>query len=398
MRIGMLLDTAFPPDSRVENEAVSLLGDGHEVYLFSLDYQGNQPERETINGIRVCRFRASHLTYRLSALAYSLPLFRARITPLIRQFVEEVSPDVLHIHDMVLGDAGMRVASDRGLPVVLDLHENRPVIMRQYIHLKKFPGKYIIRPQRWERAQRRLVQQANRVIVVTPEARDELVRDSGKSPEAVTVVPNTIHPAIYLSYPVNPGIIPPSADFTLLYMGDTGLRRGTDTAIRALSILRNAGHNARLVLVGSNSEDPELRKLTGALGLDDYVLFEGWQDVRHFPSYTVASDICLSPLKRNLHHDTTFANKIFQYMAFGKPLVVSDCPAQARVVREERAGLVHRADDPSDLAAKVITLIENATLRKKMGEHARLAVQERWNWKQTSQDLLQMYRSLTDHA
>jgi hypothetical protein len=34
MRIGMILDTPFPPDSRVENEAVSLIKADHEVFLF----------------------------------------------------------------------------------------------------------------------------------------------------------------------------------------------------------------------------------------------------------------------------------------------------------------------------------------------------------------------------
>ena len=41
MRIGMILDSVFPPDPRVENEAVSLIKADHEVFLFCLHY-GNQ--------------------------------------------------------------------------------------------------------------------------------------------------------------------------------------------------------------------------------------------------------------------------------------------------------------------------------------------------------------------
>ena len=48
----MVLDAEFPPDSRVENEAVSLIGAGHEVHLFSLNY-GSHPDYEEINGIHV---------------------------------------------------------------------------------------------------------------------------------------------------------------------------------------------------------------------------------------------------------------------------------------------------------------------------------------------------------
>ncbi|WBX68148.1 hypothetical protein PG910_08500 [Tenacibaculum dicentrarchi] len=40
-RIGMILDKTFPPDPRVENEAIELLKQGHQVFLFCLTY-GNQ--------------------------------------------------------------------------------------------------------------------------------------------------------------------------------------------------------------------------------------------------------------------------------------------------------------------------------------------------------------------
>lgn len=44
MRIGMILDKIFPPDPRVENEAISLIENGHEVYLFCLKY--NKKEKD----------------------------------------------------------------------------------------------------------------------------------------------------------------------------------------------------------------------------------------------------------------------------------------------------------------------------------------------------------------
>ena len=48
MKIGMILDAEFPPDPRVENEAVSLVKNGHEVFLFCLQY-GQQKPSEVIN-------------------------------------------------------------------------------------------------------------------------------------------------------------------------------------------------------------------------------------------------------------------------------------------------------------------------------------------------------------
>ena len=46
----MILDAPFPPDPRVENEAVSLIKAGHEVFLFCLKYADEVSE--VINGIQ----------------------------------------------------------------------------------------------------------------------------------------------------------------------------------------------------------------------------------------------------------------------------------------------------------------------------------------------------------
>ena len=138
MKIGFFLDQSFPPDSRVENEAYSLIRAGHEVHLFSLDYQKLTPTEEEINGIKVHRYAAGKLTYKLSALAYTNNWFKKSISKHIKNFINKVNPDVLHIHDMVIAQSVMDLNRDSyQLPVVLDLHENRPEIMQYYPHLKK---------------------------------------------------------------------------------------------------------------------------------------------------------------------------------------------------------------------------------------------------------------------
>ena len=45
MKIGMILDAKFPPDPRVENEAVSLINAGHEVFIFCLKYSDEKDQK-----------------------------------------------------------------------------------------------------------------------------------------------------------------------------------------------------------------------------------------------------------------------------------------------------------------------------------------------------------------
>lgn len=397
MRIGMFLDTSFPPDSRVENEAYSLIADGHEVFLFSLNFNNLRPEQTNINGIQVHRYPTDTVLYKSSALAYPIPLFHWLVKRRIKDFITRYKPQVLHVHDMVLAEAVLSENKQWKLPFVLDLHENRPEIMRYYPHLQRFPGKLLIKPAVWIRAQRRLMKEADKLILVTAEAKRVAVEQDEIAAAKITVVPNTIHPEIFYSYPIENRLLEKFAGgFNVVYAGDTGLRRGTDTAIRAVALLKEAIPGLQLILVGKSTEDIQLKALASELDVENQVFFEGWQPVSLFPSYFKLAQLCISPIKRNLHHDTTFANKIFQYMAMGKPLLVSDCPPQVRVVEGERCGLVHEAGNAEEMSEKVLQLYKNESLRKEMGGNARRAVEERWNWQHTSKDMLRLYRALND--
>jgi len=75
MNIGMILDSSFPPDPRVENQAVSLIEDGHNVHLYCLDYSQKLVQKEVINGINVHRYKFAKHIYSFSALAYSNPYY-----------------------------------------------------------------------------------------------------------------------------------------------------------------------------------------------------------------------------------------------------------------------------------------------------------------------------------
>ncbi len=393
MRIGVFLDQSFPPDSRVENEAYSLTEAGHSVDLFSLNFKNLTPSFEEVNGIRVHRIEVSRIIYKLSALAYTFPFFHFMLRFAIKGFINEVKPEVLHIHDMLIAKAVMDV-NDKyfHLPVVLDLHENRPEILRFYPHLQKFPGKYMISIDKWRKAQSSLIERANHVVMVTPEAIQDAVSETNKELSSFTAVANTIEPDIYYSYTLDENIKERfSGKFNIVYVGDTGLRRGLDTSIEMLEILMEKIPEINLIVVGRSTQDDVLRNLVDQKGLNDKVIFEGWQDVSLFPSYIESADVCISPLHRNRHHDTTLANKIFQYMAGAKPLVVSDCPSQVKIIQDAGCGLVFEAQNAEDMAQQILELHQNPSLAKEMGDRGKRSVADKYNWKVTAQDLIKLY-------
>ena len=390
----MILDALFPPDPRVENEAVSLIKAGHEVFLFCLHY-GNQKQSEIIKGIHIKRYLSNKIEYKLSALAYTIPLYTTCMTSKIVNFIKTHTIEAIHIHDIRIAQAVFNANKKYNLPTVLDLHENRPEIMKFYPHLSKFPGKYLISPKKWINKEEEFIIKSTKVIVVTSESKDEILKRVDVEANNIIEIPNTVRENFYK----NPKLFTKishqySNKFVLLYIGDTGIRRGLITAVKSISLIKNKIENIKLVIVGKNSSDSILKKLVKDLQIESYVDFLGWKDQYLFQSYILSSDILISPLYRNLHHDTTYANKIFQYMSLGKPILVSDAIAQKKIVEKNNTGLVHKEKNAQDFSDKVLILYNNKNLRNELGKNGKEFIENKFSWEKTSNKLLHLYDNL----
>ncbi|WGH75839.1 glycosyltransferase family 4 protein [Tenacibaculum tangerinum] len=391
MRIGMILDAVYPPDPRVENEAIELIKSGHEVFLFCLTYT-NEKREELVKGIHVRRYKTTIFEYKMSALAYTIPVYTILMKKKIADFIKSNKIESVHIHDIRIAEAAFR-ANKNTLPVVIDLHENRPEIMRFYPHMQKLRGKLLISIKKWIRKEEEFIKKATNVVVVTNEAKKEIMNRVGVPADKIVVVPNTVRTSFFEKSSFPPISYQKKAnEFTMLYLGDTGARRGLKTVLESMVDLKKQIRNLTFVVVGKTN--PRLERLVVDLGLTNEVKLVGWQKDTTFPSWIQNSDVCLSPLHRNIHHDTTYANKIFQYMSLGKPLLVSDATAQEEIVQKVHAGLVHEAENVKDFTQKMITLYESESLRKTMGQNGKKFVKEQFTWDKTSKELKELYNKL----
>ena len=394
MNIGMILDSNFPPDPRVENEAIELIKAGNNVFLFCLTY-GNELLNEEVNGIKVRRFLSNKLEYKLSALAYTIPLYSKIMEKKIKKFLVENKIKAIHIHDIRIAEAVFFANKKLALSTVLDLHDNMPEVMKLYPHLQKFPGKYLISPKKWKQKEEQFIEKADKVITVSQEFINEVVQRTKIDLNKIVLVPNTIRKSFYENVSFDDEILSKYKDkFVILYVGDTHVRRGLQTAIASVKELSKQIENLKLVIVGKNTTDSVLKQQVKELNIEKLVDFEGWQNVALFPSYIKASAICISPLHRNIQHDVAYANKIFQYMSFGKPLLVSNAIAQKNLIEKVNCGLVHKEQDSDDFSAKISALFNDENLRNKLGENGKNFVRNEFLWENTSKGLIELYDNL----
>jgi glycosyltransferase involved in cell wall biosynthesis len=89
-------------------------------------------------------------------------------------------------------------------------------------------------------------------------------------------------------------------------------------------------------------------------------------------------------------------NKIMEYMALAKPVVQFDLTEGRRTAGE--ASLYARPDDPVDLAANLVALLDDAPRRAYMGRYGRARIEQSLEWRHQAPRLLAAYAALGHQA
>ena len=298
--------------------------------------------------------------------------------------------DAIHVHDLPLGIVGKHLSKKHGLPLVLDLHENYPAALTIWEYSQNRIARVFLNVKRWRNYELKMVQAANRVIVVVDEALNRF-QVKKFSLEKFVVVSNALN---IKNYPVSD--VPKRTnkdEFLFSYVGGLAVHRGLETAIHAMPFILEKIPSAKLLIVGSGRNLKALKQLTKQLNVEKYVQFTGWISFAESVNFIQESDVCIIPHILTEHTNTTIPHKLFQYMYLEKPVIVSTCPPLKRIVKETNSGLVFKAGDAVDFAEKVI-LLRDPELRKKFGKNGRNAVLMKFNWEKESQKLRQMYHEL----
>ena len=389
-RILQITALPFPPEIRVVKEGLSLRQAGYGSAVLSPPVTG-RPSRERWRDIEVFRpdglRRASTLA---DKLLYHSVFFSPAWRTAIREAIREYRPHVLHVHDVWLGRSAFAARS--GLRVVMDLHENMPAAVVEYLagytgaqRLFNLAFKRHRRVLAYERA---LLERSDLVLGVVEEA-VRRIRETHPSldPARVVNVENLESREFVAATPTADRVI---ADdhFSILYIGGFGPHRGIDTVIRAMRHLKAWGVNARLHLVGAKEGSSYLgmlRALIASEDVADRVTVRGWVPASDVLGYISQASVGTVPHHSNPHTDTTIPHKLFQYMIAARPVLVSTSPPLARSVRAAGAGLVFAAGDPLDCATRIRELAEHPARAREYGAAGRRYVLEQGhNWEEES--------------
>ncbi len=379
MRICKVWDADYPWDVRVEKVARSLTEAGHEVHIVARNRQRRLPY-EQLAEAHVHRLKPwSLLGERLDAMAMFPAFFNPRWIAAIMRTARATAAEMMMVRDLPLAPTAIWVARLLNIPVVLDMAENYPAMMRSLwdVGVHRTTDVLVRNPSAVAAVERWVLDRVDHTLVVVEESRDR-IHALGVRPERITVVGNT--PPISRLQELTPRLHTNGEQLELIYLGLLEAPRGIGVLVDALARARRTGLRARLTILGEGRERRNFEERAHALGLDENaVRFLGRVPYPDAVRLLQTADVGVVPHAANESWNTTIPNKLFDYMAGGLAVLTSDARPAARVVRENAAGVVFHDSDVADCAAAIGRLAD-PEFRALCGASGRRAVAERFNW------------------
>lgn len=279
------------------------------------------------------------------------------------------------------------VARLKGVPFVFEVRDLWPAFA---IAVGVLKNKTLIRLS--QGLEKFLYHRADALIVNSP-GFIEHVRQRGAT--AVYLVPNSVDPAMF----------PPHEDgnafrqqhgwknkFLVLYTGAHGMSNDLPVVIEAAELLKRDG-NIHFVLLGDGKEKPALMDLVQKKGLQN-VTFLPPVEKKEIGAVMAAANCCIAILKPIDLYKTTYPNKVFDYMAAGKAIVLAIDGVIREVVEHARCGIFVRLGDAAAMAQAIRSLYGAPKKCEEMGQRGRVYVEQHFNRQSTAQQLLQVLQKV----
>lgn len=265
--------------------------------------------------------------------------------------------------------AAWALARLKGAPFLLEVRDLWPAFAIQVGVLR---NPLLIRMSEW--LERFLYRRAERVMVNSPGFTAHVEQRGARR---VELVPNGAETAMFdphstgEDYRRQHGL---AGKFVALYAGAHGMSNDLGVVLQAAQELSDRP-DITLALVGDGKDKPSLIAQAKDMGLRN-VHFLPPVPKAIMGEALAAADACIAILKPIPLYSTVFPNKVFDYMAAGRPVLLAIDGVMRQVVEEAGAGVFVPPGDPQALAAAICSLADDPHSSRQMGLRGRRCVEE----------------------
>jgi D-inositol-3-phosphate glycosyltransferase len=301
--------------------------------------------------------------------------------------------DLVHANFFMSGMVARELRAALGIPYVITFHALGRVRRQHQGRADGFPAER-------EEIEESLMRDADRIIAECPQDQEDMAMHYRAPAERIAVVPCGFDPQEFWPAPGlarrTLGLHP--REFVVLQLGRMVPRKGVDTAIRSIALLRDAyGIGARLLVVGSDAQGdgrpgPEvarLQALARELGLEGQVDFTGQKpraELRHY--YSAANVFVSTPWYE------PFGITPLEAMACGVPVVGAAVGGIKDTVVDGRTGYLVQPNDPMAVAERLALLHRRPADASRMGREGLRRVHQRYTWRSVATRIASVYENV----
>jgi D-inositol-3-phosphate glycosyltransferase len=361
---------------------------GYLVDVYTRCHDPQDPQVvELADGARVVHIKAGPYDTTKESLYEYIPEFLSNL----HRFQQSagVLYDLIHSHYWLSGRVGVILSQRWKVPHVVTFHTLAKTKLRARA------GE--IEPQWRISAEKIVSQSADAIVVTTAQEQEDLSRLYGIAPSKVHVIPAGVD--LELFRPVDKDearqALGLREDKVILYVGRIEPLKGLDVLVGALPLLEDPENTRLLVVGGKPGQDAELKRLKSfadGLGIGGKVTFTGAVEQDRLPVYYGAADAFVLP-----SYYESFGLVALEAMACGTPVVVSRVGGLKTFIKNGETGYLIPWHCPEPFAQRLDMLLENPSLREKMGNAAR-ADALKMSWRGVAEQTSEFYTSLVDRT
>ncbi len=402
-RVAILSDHASPlaPPGSVDcggqnvyvaNLARELAAAGYLVDIFTRrDSMIHKQVVHWRHNVRVIHVPAgpAHYVPKEAMLPY-MDAFARFVTRFARR--QAVRYDVAHANFFMSGMVAQHLKRALGIPFVITFHALGRVRRLAQGAADTFPADRLA-------IEASLMREADRIVAECPQDQHDMEQLYEAPRERIDIVPCGFDPQELWPLPMRLArqkLSLPVSKFVMLQLGRMVPRKGVDTVINSLALLRrHQGIDAMLLIVGGESESagpsgtPELSRLRGLarhLGVAEHVHFAGRKSRNVLRYYYSASNVFVTTPWYE-----PFGITPVEAMACARPVIGADVGGIKSTVVDGKTGFLVPARDPHAVAGRAARLYADPELAQNMGDEGMRRAFQFYTWRSVAGQTATIY-------
>ena len=180
----------------------------------------------------------------------------------------------------------------------------------------------------------------------------------------------------------------PGEVVNIVYVGAFEPWHGITVLLKAVAKAITQGVRVQVTLIGSGSELSRIKQLICDRQLESRVTLTGHLGASQFATYLAQADIGVSPYCGRVEYSGL---KLLDYKAAGLAIIASGENGQPAVLKHKQTGWVVPPCDEEALFQAIIQLATHTELRQQIGQAARIEAEKWHSWRNTAQQLVQVF-------